>query len=84
MPKHPAAAEPGVGKDDFDSPVLSLDYQSLRIPMDEHYLYLAARPGWLRMYGRSGLASRFSQTLIARRRTPAWILSLRFSNRWQG
>lgn len=69
MPKHPAAAEPGVGKDDFDSPVLSLDYQSLRIPMDEHYLSLAARPGWLRMYGRSGLASRFSQTLIARRVT---------------
>ena len=69
MSKHPAAAEPGVGKDDFDSPVLSLDYQSLRIPMDEHYLSLAARPGWLRMYGRSGLASRFSQTLIARRVT---------------
>ncbi len=56
-------------RDDFDSPVLHLDYQSLRIPMDGHYLSLTERPGWLRMYGRSGLASRFSQTLIARRVT---------------
>lgn len=54
-------------RDDFDGKTLSLDYQSLRIPMDEHYLSLNARPGWLRMYGRSGLSSRFSQTLIARR-----------------
>ena len=69
MPGHPAASEAEAGRDDFDSPVLLLDYQSLRIPMDAHYLSLAARPGWLRMYGRSGLASRFSQTLIARRVT---------------
>lgn len=54
-------------RDDFDGKTLSLDYQSLRIPMDEYYLSLSARPGWLRMYGRSGLSSRFSQTLIARR-----------------
>lgn len=56
-------------RDDFDSPVLDLDYQSLRIPMDGHYLSLSARPGRLRLYGRSGLSSRFSQTLIARRMT---------------
>ncbi len=54
-------------RDEFEGKALSLDYQSLRIPMDEHYLSLSARPGWLRMYGRSGLSSRFSQTLIARR-----------------
>lgn len=54
-------------RDEFEEKALSLDYQSLRIPMDEHYLSLSARPGWLRMYGRSGLSSRFSQTLIARR-----------------
>ncbi|MDE7210745.1 MAG: glycoside hydrolase family 43 protein, partial [Lachnospiraceae bacterium] len=54
---------------DFDAPKLHLEYQSLRVPMDEHYISLTARPGWLRMYGRSGLASRFSQTLIARRMT---------------
>lgn len=56
-------------RDDFDASCLNLDYQSLRIPMDGHYISLAERPGWLRMYGRSGLASRFSQTLIARRMT---------------
>lgn len=56
-------------RDDFDQPELHIDYQSLRIPMDEHYLSLTARPGWLRMYGRSGLSSKFSQTLIARRMT---------------
>lgn len=56
-------------RDDFDSTSLHLDYQSLRIPMDGHYISLTARPGWLRMYGRSGLASKFSQTLIARRMT---------------
>jgi xylan 1,4-beta-xylosidase len=67
--EQPAASEGRAGRDDFDSPDLSLDYQSLRIPMDAHYLSLAVRPGWLRMYGRSGLASRFSQTLIARRVT---------------
>ncbi len=56
-------------RDDFDAPLLNLDYQSLRIPMDERYLSLSVRPGWLRMYGRSGLSSKFSQTLIARRMT---------------
>lgn len=57
------------GMDDFDRPFLHLEYQSLRIPMDGHYVSLTERPGWLRMYGRSGLASRFSQTLVARRVT---------------
>lgn len=56
-------------RDDFNAPELHPDYQSLRIPMDGHYISLAARPGWLRMYGRSGLASKFSQTLVARRMT---------------
>lgn len=56
-------------RDDFEDKTLHLDYQSLRIPMDERYISLTARPGWLRMYGRSGLSSKFSQTLIARRMT---------------
>ena len=56
-------------RDDFTAPVLDPDYQSLRIPMTEHYLSLTERPGYLRMYGRSGLSSKFSQTLIARRLT---------------
>ena len=62
-------AEHDFTRDDFDMPTLHLDYQSLRIPLDRHYISLTERPGWLRMYGRSGLSSRFSQTLIARRVT---------------
>lgn len=56
-------------RDHFDKTVLDLEYQSLRIPMKEYYLSLTERPGYLRMYGRSGLASKFSQTLIAKRLT---------------
>lgn len=56
-------------RDDFNEAKLHLDYQSLRVPMDDYHISLTVRPGWLRMYGRSGLASRFSQTLIARRMT---------------
>lgn len=65
--EHPYPAIPD--RDDFINPVLALEYQSLRIPMDRHFISLDARPGWLRMYGRSGLSSRFSQSLIARRWT---------------
>lgn len=56
-------------RDDFDQDELMGDYQSLRIPMTSHYLSLKERPGYLRMYGRSGLSSKFSQSLIARRMT---------------
>ncbi len=56
-------------RDDFEGETLSLEYQSLRVPMDSSHISLTARPGWLRMYGRSGLSSLFSQTLIARRVT---------------
>lgn len=56
-------------RDDFDRTELDLDYQSLRVPMDDRHISLTVRPGWLRMYGRSGLSSYFSQTLIARRMT---------------
>lgn len=37
--------------------------------MDACHISLTERPGWLRMYGRCGLSSKFSQTLIARRIT---------------
>lgn len=56
-------------RDDFDGASLDLDYQSLRVPMDGYHISLTERPGWLRMYGRCGLASKFCQTLIARRMT---------------
>ncbi len=61
--------DPITGRDDFDCDILSLEYQSLRVPMDETHISLTARHGYLRMYGRDGLASRFHQTLIARRWT---------------
>lgn len=64
-----ASAGQAFVRDDFDGTQLDLDYQSLRVPMDARYISLTERPGWLRMYGRSGLASRFAQTLIARRMT---------------
>ena len=56
-------------KDDFDSASLDVEYQSLRVPMTEYHLSLTERPGWLRLYGREGLASKFHQSLIARRWT---------------
>ncbi len=56
-------------RDDFEKDELSIKYQSLRIPMTEKYVSLKERPGYLRMYGRSGLSSKFSQSLIAVRLT---------------
>ncbi|MGB8453448.1 MAG: glycoside hydrolase family 43 protein [Anaerocolumna sp.] len=56
-------------RDDFNQETLDIEFQSLRIPLDETYYSLSARKGFLRMYGRSGLASRFDQSLIARRWT---------------
>lgn len=67
LPVHEFSPKPS--RDDFDSPVLDVEYQSLRIPMTERYLSLTERPGWLRLYGREGLASLFRQSLIARRWT---------------
>ncbi|MDE6932322.1 MAG: glycoside hydrolase family 43 protein [Oscillospiraceae bacterium] len=65
----PQESEKRCFRDDFTGQKLSLEYQSLRIPMTEQYLSLTERPGCLRMFGRSGLASRFSQSLIAVRLT---------------
>ena len=56
-------------RDDFDSAVLDVEYQSLRVPMTEYHMSLTERPGWLRLYGREGLSSKFHQSLIARRWT---------------
>ena len=56
-------------REHFDTSSLSLEWQSLRIPMTEEYMSFTAQPGWLRLYGKEGLASKFRQTLIARRWT---------------
>lgn len=56
-------------RDDFDGEVLDLDYQNLRIPLDENYYSLKQRKGYLRLFGRGGLSSKFDQSLIAKRWT---------------
>lgn len=67
LPEYLFASKPD--RDDFDQKTLDLEFQSLRIPLDDTYYSLSARKGYLRLYGRSGLSSRFSQSLIARRWT---------------
>ncbi len=62
---HPWAAEPA--RDDFDSSQLSLDWQSLRIPIDNTWLSLTERPSHLRLIGRESLQSYHRQSLIGRR-----------------
>lgn len=49
----------------YDS--LPADLQWLRTPEPERILSLAARPGWLRLFGRESIMSFFEQALVARR-----------------
>jgi xylan 1,4-beta-xylosidase len=64
---HPFKAQPP--RDDFDDKTLNPHFNSLRAMPDESWLTLKERPGWLRMYGRESLGSKFRQSLIARRIT---------------
>lgn len=52
--------------DDFNSTHLDINFQSLRIPADR-FMSLTERPGFLRLYGKESLGSKFIQSLIARR-----------------
>ncbi|MEK5060786.1 glycoside hydrolase 43 family protein [Paenibacillus sp. FSL H7-0326] len=54
-------------KDDFDSEVLNLHFQSLRIPLGSEIMSLTDRPGHLRLYGKESFSSKFTQAFIARR-----------------
>jgi xylan 1,4-beta-xylosidase len=54
-------------RDDFDTPTLDIHFQSLRIPINENWLSLSARKGFLRLYGQESLSSLHHQSLIARR-----------------
>ena len=54
-------------RDDFDSQKLGVHWSSLRVPVDESWLSLRARPDWLRLHGRESLHSLFEQSLVARR-----------------
>ena len=64
LPEH--VFEPEPERDDFDGETLNIHWQSPRVPVDD-WLSLSERPGFLRLYGRESLASRFDQSLIGRR-----------------
>jgi xylan 1,4-beta-xylosidase len=59
--------EQAPARDDFDKPVLNLEWSSLRQPVEESWASLTARPGYLRLRGRESLCSRNKVSLIARR-----------------
>ena len=52
---------------DFDSDILNIHFQSLRVPISEDWLSLNFRNGYLRLFGRESLSSLHYQSLIARR-----------------
>lgn len=62
---HPWPALPA--RDDFEASELSPHWSSLRIPVEENWLSLKERPGWLRLRGRESLHSYFYQSFLGRR-----------------
>jgi len=54
-------------REDFNGPLLPLDFQWLRSPWPDELFSLTERPGHLRLYGRETLGSLFRQALVARR-----------------
>lgn len=66
LPAHPWPKEPTPTRFAPDAP-LSPHFNSLRVPMDEHWVSQRARPGYLRIHGRESLMSFHDQSLIMRR-----------------
>jgi xylan 1,4-beta-xylosidase len=62
---HPWPALPA--RDEFAGDQLDLRWSSLRVPIDESWCSLTARPGWLRLRGRDSQHSLFYQSFVARR-----------------
>jgi xylan 1,4-beta-xylosidase len=56
-----------IGKDDFNDEQLSIQFQSLRVPITEDWASLKVRSGFLCLYGRESLSSTHDQSLLARR-----------------
>ena len=54
-------------RDDFDTDVLNIHFQTLRSPLSEEFLSLKERPGYLRLKGYESLSSWNKQVLVARR-----------------
>ncbi|MDQ2076985.1 glycoside hydrolase family 43 protein [Marinimicrobium sp. ABcell2] len=65
LPEHPWP-EP-IRRDEFDTTHLGPHWQAPRVPIDEQMASLTERPGFLRLYGRESIVSRFEQSLVARR-----------------
>jgi xylan 1,4-beta-xylosidase len=65
LPLHPWPQPPA--RDDFDEPKLGMQWQAPRVPIDAAMADLAARPGYLRLFGRESIVSQFEQSLVARR-----------------
>ncbi|HBE77184.1 MAG TPA: glycoside hydrolase 43 family protein [Firmicutes bacterium] len=59
--------QPQPDRDDFESPDLNIHLQTLRIPLNEEFMTLKERPGFLRLRGSESLSSKHHQTLVARR-----------------
>ncbi len=64
-----AACTSPPSRDDFDNAKLSLDWMSLRVPVDESWATLTERPGYLRLRGRESLSSLNEVSLVAKRVT---------------
>lgn len=64
LPEHKWEKEPE--KDDFNSEVLNINFQSLRVDISDLYS-LTERPGYLRLRGAESLSSYHKQALLARR-----------------
>jgi len=65
LPESPFAEDSWDGR--FGTPTLDIHFQSLRRPVDESWLSLTERPGYLRLRGQEPTVSTFRQSLIARR-----------------
>lgn len=54
-------------RNNFDELEMHIDFQSLRVPMDESWVSLTKRKGYLAIKGRESLCSTHRQSMIARR-----------------
>lgn len=67
FPAYPVKKE--MERDNFDAPVLDSRYQSLREPVEQSWLRLNKRKGFLSMRGRRALGGFYGQSLLAQRIT---------------
>ena len=54
-------------RDDFEQATLDINFQSLRVPLNDSWVSLNERKGCLRLFGRESLSSTHNQSLVARR-----------------